>query len=1460
MRLRDALLVLWLTHEARAQYSAEELKQQTADDAEISAAQEVAQTGSDYADVAELIGNKESRFKDDVVRELDDLVTGSFEAALEAENSQFKAAVDNVGSTMANALITGDKVPDLDDETADLMQDSAAPETETIPLYDELSDNDAVTYTPLRRAALTDDAVSANSYWRALETEMDADLLEASGDVSSQGVMMVDSGRGILNGMRGNLMSGIEALTSLVAPYREETEQAMLQFESSLADRLTEWKYAQETIKTDLNSDFQRKIGYVHGSWIETLGRLRQMIAAMKSHQNNVNVQYESLQDVINNLDEEVIIAQRLSTKHMRALNKRLKSTIYQVKNIVARELKTRKKDARKVLHAREVAYQDQITDAEAEHRDLEAEMDQILEDNTKSWERDQQILDGRARRLEQDGDKQSALNKNLQVDSDEMMTNANMALHEVLSATDRALNLLSAEWKEGTSGKQQEMDTAVDTYSRRTVADWEMAVARLVAGMKKAITAMEPETKRAYRKSVVTFEKLMRNMQGMEGEIMDANTTYQKFLLRYDRVVTKDIPSVERYLDSAARQRELHIRAQMDEKLDSLTKGVALAAHLQRTVQREFADKVNATADGFAEEAQARTTRLETHGTSGILAEKNVLNTINNFLSSETADADARGDAISAALNKVVDQAKGIQSLVDEKSTQQRGTLAGTKDEFEGKINGLTDTSRSTMKQEFIKFAKNLRKETDQVRNTADELQGQVDDLKGRVQTSLMKVDKHVYTAERLAGGRLGSIQAISQSKAQDWDEVKENVVPHIEAVAEKQAKIERRLNSAYEDLEADEKRSKRIFADNAKESIDMHVQQFLNGRLAPVKQAHRQIQQYMKDAAGGTMDGMKSLQDEAGIIDDALVDLESKRHTATKDIDSSALAGIPALQGLETTVMDAKTNLHTEDSEHTAAEKHLEDVQKARTDEVSQALDEAAASAKHTAAQLAGYAASKVEKEVHPLWTWKDPGAATAVQKQAQVEDELRHLRAVAGDLRQDAEAITPALEAAAELKAGLVGNTSGTVDSTLSAERKASRLELEEETAVDREKLDTATTMLRSLGMVHTASDTLLNEAAKNWASQHNMAKGQSQAYFLEAEHSAKEVADVAGEIYSQMDDLSQRGNETASRVEQEIRESKEALASQLEEAADQIAGEKHKLRTTRAGFQHETEKSTSAVISHTSGIADGLLEHADNGDARYVTWSTNHKAYEQRMTDLVAVTRDQDVVDALTADTDALNADNAAIQHWASSLHASSSAYKTALNQQLSALGSEMPNTTTGALPHFSTADFADLSAGANQELTESAAHFDAQILAVLQDERLSEAEQRKQIAKLKNEQSAESARIHAEQLKAATAAAAASAAMDRFDALTNSSEKALLTVEHDLTPEARASRIALRNLTASLKTFESTPWLTSSALEIGDSPARLAPSPGLEPTNRALALANADLRAKIAKFEGVLGEH
>lgn len=272
--------------------------------------------------------------------------------------------------------------------------------------------------------------------------------------------------------------------------------------------------------------------------------------------------------------------------------------------------------------------------------------------------------------------------------------------------------------------------------------------------------------------------------------------------------------------------------------------------------------------------------------------------------------------------------------------------------------------------------------------------------------------------------------------------------------------------------------------------------------------------------------------------------------------------------------------------------------------------------------------------------------------------------------------------------------------------------------------------------------------------------------------------------------------------------------------------------------------------STLVGTTGETVNRMTQAADDADAHAVAWGKKHAAYEQRLEASTAMVHDARRVEDLASEMAALDADNSAFKHWASVHDANGAAYESQVQSKLASVGAEVPRAPSRALPNFHTNEFEGLAEAANQELHASLAHYDAQILSVLKDERLSEAEKEAAVAALKREQAAEAARIHAEQLQTARAEAGVSAAVDRFDALSAQAEAAAQRAEADMTPQAQAVRQQLRNLTNTLTHLEGKPYLQS-ALEVSTSRA------GLDPSYRSLAQANADLRAQIVKAEGVL---
>merc|ERR1719247_296728 len=377
-----------------------------------------------------------------------------------------------------------------------------------------------------------------------------------------------------------------------------------------------------------------------------------------------------------------------------------------------------------------------------------------------------------------------------------------------------------------------------------------------------------------------------------------------------------------------------------------------------------------------------------------------------------------------------------------------------------------------------------------------------------------------------------------------------------------------------------------------------------------------------------------------------------------------------------------------------------------------------------------------------------------------------------------------------------------------------------------------------------MVDKSSRGMLRAAEKSWQQQAAANDAAQNATIDSAKSFVQSVVAAAAAVHKQGSDMLEEGNRTSTRVTNDIHDTKQALNTALEDASRGLLTEQQQLTEQRAYFQHDVESSVRTVANRTQGLVADVTGTADQGEAAVGERARKHAKFEERMALLPTEGHPEERVRALTDETKALDADNAGLQHWAAGFSGQTAAYESTVSAKLRELGGEVPkpsNRTLPGFPPFVDTHVADRDADLAKVLTDS----DAKIAAILKDERLSEEEQEKAIAAVRHEASQEAERIHAAQLETAQKqAAAAEAAAERAEA--------------DMTPGALAVRQQLRNLTDTLTHLQRALWLQS-VLQISDQP----PTPergGLEHSNRELAHANADLRAQIAKAEGVLAAH
>merc|ERR1719247_2522892 len=390
-----------------------------------------------------------------------------------------------------------------------------------------------------------------------------------------------------------------------------------------------------------------------------------------------------------------------------------------------------------------------------------------------------------------------------------------------------------------------------------------------------------------------------------------------------------------------------------------------------------------------------------------------------------------------------------------------------------------------------------------------------------------------------------------------------------------------------------------------------------------------------------------------------------------------------------------------------------------------------------------------------------------------------------------------------------------------------------------------------------MVDKSSRGMLRAAEKSWQQQAAANDAAQNATIDSAKSFVQSVVAAAAAVHKQGSDMLEEGNRTSTRVTNDIHDTKQALNTALEDASRGLLTEQQQLTEQRAYFQHDVESSVRTVANRTQGLVADVTGTADQGEAAVGERARKHAKFEERMALLPTEGHPEERVRALTDETKALDADNAGLQHWAAGFSGQTAAYESTVSAKLRELGGEVPkpsNRTLPGFPPFVDTHVADRDADLAKVLTDS----DSKIAAILKDERLSEEEQEKAIAAVRHEASQEAERIHAAQLETAQKQAAVDAAVDRFENLAAAAEAAAERAEADMTPGALAVRQQLRNLTDTLTHLQRAPWLQS-VLQISDQP----PTPergGLEHSNRELAHANADLRAQIAKAEGVLAAH
>jgi len=329
-------------------------------------------------------------------------------------------------------------------------------------------------------------------------------------------------------------------------------------------------------------------------------------------------------------------------------------------------------------------------------------------------------------------------------------------------------------------------------------------------------------------------------------------------------------------------------------------------------------------------------------------------------------------------------------------------------------------------------------------------------------------------------------------------------------------------------------------------------------------------------------------------------------------------------------------------------------------------------------------------------------------------------------------------------------------------------------------------------------------------------------------------------------------------------------KTEYAGEIASSTHALSREAEKLKMDRGDFQALTQHAVGTVANVSWDALHGLLGAVEESKALALQQRVRHEDFEKRQLEMAGQTKhaQAESVESLEAEAKSLDVQHTSLQQWGIRLAAQAAAYQAEVVSKLRELSGKEPATTPRVLRGFATAANASGEALVNgtfaQDIAATMALADSQIAAILKDERLSEAEQEKQIQAIRAETASRTAAIFGEQEKALRAQEMVSVAAERFDDLShaalNATQRAVAAGH--LSPEAVKVQARLEEAVSKLQKIHTAPWLVSDLqLSAGtrpedllDNAVSLRNQTDLRPTNRALQQANAELRSRIFTLE------
>merc|ERR1719160_49505 len=206
-----------------------------------------------------------------------------------------------------------------------------------------------------------------------------------------------------------------------------------------------------------------------------------------------------------------------------------------------------------------------------------------------------------------------------------------------------------------------------------------------------------------------------------------------------------------------------------------------------------------------------------------------------------------------------------------------------------------------------------------------------------------------------------------------------------------------------------------------------------------------------------------------------------------------------------------------------------------------------------------------------------------------------------------------------------------------------------------------------------MVDKSTRGMLRDAEKSWQHQALANEAAVNATIGGTRGIVQSVVDAANTVHKQGSDMLEEGNRTSTRVANDIHDTKLALSNALEDASRGLVHEQQQLTEQRAAFQHDVESAVRLVANRTQAMVADVVTTADNGEALVGKRARAHAEFEKRMELLPTEGHPEEKVRALTAETKALDADNAGLKHWAAGFGAQTAAYEASVSAKLKELG-------------------------------------------------------------------------------------------------------------------------------------------------------------------------------------------